>query len=166
MTYDVALLIERQINALDADQIIALHEELRGEQDVVYHLLLPIENSARVMAASMTSLGGGQLMPLTESENVDELEREIHTAGQEELDTSAALLQERGARLSSLLTEEDPVEALIALARSVDAAEVIILTEPHIVREFFHVDWSSRAKRQLNVPTLHLLEHLPFDAQR
>lgn len=166
MTYDVALLIERQINALDADQIVALHEELSNEQDIVYHLLFPIENSARTMMAAMTSLGGGPLVPLGDPENVDELEREIHTAGQDELDASAALLHERGQSCTSRLTEDDPVDALIALVQSVDAAEVIILTQSHVVREFLHVDWSSRAKRKLNVPTLHLLEHIPFDAQR
>lgn len=166
MTYDVALLIERQINALDADQVVALHEELTDEHDIVYHLLLPIENSARTMMAAMTSLGGGQLVPLGDPENIDELEREIHTAGQDELDASTSLIRERGQSCTSQLTEDDPVDALTALVQSYDAAEVIILTQSHVVREFLHVDWSSRAKRRLNVPTLHLLEHMPFDAQR
>src|SRR5699024_8832758 len=166
MTYDVALLIERQINALDADQIVALHEQLADEQEVVYHLLLPIENSARTMMAAMTSLGGGQLVPLAEPENVNELEREIHTAGQDELEASSTLLRDRGQQVTSQLTEDDPVDALVAMVQSVRAAEVIILTRSHPVREFLHVDWSSRAKRKLDVPTLHLLEHVPFDAQR
>ncbi len=43
--YDVALLIERQLNELDADQIIALHEGL--DDTVHYHLLLPVQPSRR-----------------------------------------------------------------------------------------------------------------------
>lgn len=166
MTYDVVLLIEHGINALDADQIVALHEELHDEQDVVYHLLLPVENSAQTMMGSMMSLGGGQLIPLAEPENLGELEHEIHTAGEDELDDSAALLRERNQQITSQLSEQDPVDALVELTRTVEAAEVIILTGSHTVSEFFHVDWTSRAKRHLNVPTLHLLEHYPFDAQR
>jgi hypothetical protein len=33
-----------------------------------------------------------------------------------------------------------------------------VLTRPHLVSEFFHVDWSSKARRHLGVPTLHLIE--------
>ena len=47
----------------------------------------------------------------------------------------------------------------------VSAAEVIILTQPHVVAEFFHVDWTSKARRKLGVPVLHLLEHENFDEQ-
>ena len=47
----------------------------------------------------------------------------------------------------------------------VDGREAIILTRPHVVAEFFHVDWTSRARRKIGVPVLHLLEHENFDEQ-
>ena len=34
-----------------------------------------------------------------------------------------------------------------------------------MVSEFFHVDWTSRARRKIGVPVLHLLEHENFDEQ-
>ena len=49
--------------------------------------------------------------------------------------------------------------------RAVDGREAIILTRPHVVAEFFHVDWTSRARRKIGVPVLHLLEHENFDEQ-
>jgi hypothetical protein len=36
--------------------------------------------------------------------------------------------------------------------------EVVVLARPHIGAEFFHVDWSTQARRHLGVPVLHLLE--------
>jgi hypothetical protein len=57
------------------------------------------------------------------------------------------------------------VEALTKAVAEVDAREAIILTRPHVVAEFFHVDWSSRARRKLGVPVLHLLERETFDEQ-
>ena len=60
---------------------------------------------------------------------------------------------------------DDPIRALVAKVAEVDAREVIILTRPHVVSEFFHVDWTSRARRKLGVPVLHLLEHENFDEQ-
>ena len=59
----------------------------------------------------------------------------------------------------------DPIEALRDKVTAVDAREAIILTRPHVVAEFFHVDWTSRARRKLGVPVLHLLEHENFDQQ-
>ena len=161
--YDVALLVERALNPLDVDQIVSLHEGL--DDEVRYHVLLPVESSASLMAASMGAIGG-QMMPLTEPSLIDDVQDEIVRSGQDELDATAALFDKRGQQVTTKLTEDDPVEALAGLVSSTGSAEVIILTQSHVVQEFFHVDWTSRAKRKLDVPTLHLLEHVPLDAQR
>ena len=92
--YDVALLIERQLNDLDADQIIALHEGL--EDTVRYHLLLPVENSNAILTSSMSALGSGQIVPIGEADAIEDVQDEIVKAGQSELDASAALLTEIG----------------------------------------------------------------------
>ena len=162
--YDVALLIERQLTELDADQIVALHEGL--DEAVAYHILLPVESSTAVLSSSLSALGAGQFMPPTEPDVLAEVQREIRTAGQAELEASGGLLRTRAKDVSEKLTQDDPIIALIELVKKTSSAEVIILTEPHIVSEFLHLDWTSRARRKLDVPTLHLLEHVPFDAQR
>nr|MCW2727925.1 hypothetical protein [Aeromicrobium sp.] len=161
--FDVALLIERQLKDLDADQIIALHEGL--DDTVRYHLLLPVDSSPAVLMTSMGALGG-QVMSLADPLLSDEAKDSIEEAGQAELDASAALLVSRGQQVTATLTEDEPIEALLALVQATQSSEVIILTEPHIVKEFLHIDWTSRAQRKLDVPSIHLLEHVPFDAQR
>jgi hypothetical protein len=161
--YDVTLLIERQLTDLDADQVISLHEGL--DDTVRYHLLLPVDSSAAMLASSMSALGGGQIMTIADADVVGDVQEELSSAGQSELDASAALLTARGQQVTTRLTEDDPVSALGELVAETASAEAIILTEPHVVREFLHLDWTSRAKRKLDVPTLHLLEHVPFSAQ-
>ena len=162
--YDVALLIERQLEDLDADQIVALHEGL--EDTVRYHLLLPVESSTAILTSSMSAIGGGQIAAMPDPATVEEVQHEVVRAGQAELDASAALLTARDQQVSTQLTELDPLETLKELVTRTGSSEVIILTESHVVKEFFQMDWTSRAKRVLDVPTLHLLEHVPFDAQR
>ena len=162
--YDVALLIERQLTDLDADQVVALHEGL-DDDTVVYHLLLPVDTSASMLASSMSALGGGQIMTIADADMIADVQKELSSAGQAELDASAALLTTRGQQVTSSLTEDDPITALSDLVAETSSSEAIILTEPHIVREFLQVDWTSRAKRKLDVPILHLLEHVPFSAQ-
>jgi hypothetical protein len=161
--YDVALLIERQLTDLDADQVIALHEGL--DEPVTYHLILPVDTSASMLASSMSALGGGQIMTVTDADVIADVQGELSSAGQAELDASAGLLTARDQEVTATLTEDDPITALFELVAATSAAEVIILTEPHVVRDFLHIDWTSRAKRKLKVPTLHLLEHVPFSAQ-
>jgi hypothetical protein len=161
--YHVALLIERQLENLDADQIVSLHEGL--DETVHYHLLLPVESSTAILTSSMSALGGGQVAAMPDPATVDEMHEEIVKAGQAELDASAALLTDRNQQATGQLTEADPIDTLKDLIATTGSSEVIILTESHIVKEFFQIDWTSRAKRALDVPTLHLLEHVPFDAQ-
>lgn len=161
--FDVALLIERELKDLDADQIVALHEGL--DDTVRYHLLLPVESDSAVLASSMGALGG-QVVPMTEPALLDEVQDEVVRAGQSELEASAGLLTARGQQVSATLTEDDPIDALLALVKETASSEVIILTEPHLVKEFLQIDWTSRAQRKLDVPSVHLLEHVPFDAQR
>ncbi|MCW2768842.1 MAG: hypothetical protein JWR27_275 [Aeromicrobium sp.] len=161
--FDVSLLIERRLNPLDADQIVALHEGL--DDTVRYHLLLPVESSTAIMSSSMSALGG-QVVPLVEPSALDGIQDEIINIGQDDVAASAQLLVDRGQDVTATLTEDDPVDALLALVKATSSSEVIVLTEPHLVKEFLHVDWTSRAQRKLNVPSVHLLEHVPFDAQR
>ncbi len=63
------------------------------------------------------------------------------------------------------VVDDDPIDALAAMVARVDGREAIILTRPHVVSEFFHLDWTSRARRSIGVPVLHLLEHENFDEQ-
>ena len=161
--YDVALLIERQLTDLDADQVVALHEGL--DDTVRYHLLLPVDTSASMLASSMSALGGGQIVTIADADVIADVQHELSSAGQAELDASASLLTARGQQVTTALTEDDPIDALAELVARTSSSEAIILTESHVVREFLHVDWTSRAKRKLDVPTLHLLEHVPFSAQ-
>jgi len=161
--YTVAVLVERALNDLDADQLVGLHEAL--DDTVTYHLILPVESSSAALASSLSALGAGEVAPPLAPEVVLEAAEEVRRQGAEELESSTALLRARGQEVVPLLTDGDPVDELVRVVRSSGAAEAIILTEPHFVKEFFGLDWSARAKRALDVPTLHLIEHVPFDGQ-
>ena len=81
------------------------------------------------------------------------------------VDATVKAIEEAGGRAVGEPVTNDPIRALVAKVAEVDAREVIILTRPHVVSEFFHLDWTSPARRKLGVPVLHLLEHENFDEQ-
>jgi hypothetical protein len=166
-TYDVVLLVEQGLSAQDAEQVRSLHSEIPDQ--VVYHVLLPLDDAAARVEASVGMLGAGDVMSapglaMTEEE-LAAVREECRQRSDEELAASLSALTAAGATAHGIVTGQPPVEALTKAVAEVDAREAIILTRPHVVAEFFHVDWSSRARRKLGVPVLHLLERETFDEQ-
>jgi hypothetical protein len=166
-TYNVVLLIEQELSAADAAQVRSLHEGL--DEPVAYHVLLPLEDAAARIEAAMGSLSAGEVMasPAMVMSDVDleAVRRDCEERSQGELDHPVSALQAAGATATGTVVTDPPIDALAAKVTEVDGREAIILTRPHIVSEFFHVDWTSKARRKIGVPILHLLEHENFDEQ-
>ena len=166
-TYDVILLVEQALTVADARQVLSLHEEL--DDPVVYHVLLPLEDAAARIEASMGGLSGGELMgnPTIgmQEADIEAIRKDSQEQSDDELSTTLAALREAGGTADGKVVGDDPIEALSAEVSAVDGREAIILTRSHVVSEFFHRDWTSRARRKIGVPVLHLLEHENFDEQ-
>jgi hypothetical protein len=166
-TYPVVLLVEENLTAADAARIRSLHEGIEGQ--VTYHVLMPIIDAAARIQASMGSLGSPDLLPgpaftmpdIDPAEVVAEAKQESNDA----IAASVRVLREVGAEASGELVTGNPVEALEAKVAEVDAREAIILTEEHFVAELLRLDWTSKARRHLNIPVLHLMEQETFDEQ-
>lgn len=159
MSYVVVVLVEEPLADWDARQIVALHAE--APEPVRYHLLIPVEDAASRVESTIGSLAASEVMG-TAAMYVDEadLERvheEIREASRQALEQSLKAFTALGAQAQGEVTASDPLERLSGLVHECGAAEVIILTRPHIIAELFRVDWTNRARRKLEVPVLHLL---------
>ena len=176
--YDVVLLVEQALSASDAAQVCSLHAELSEEGERVrYHVLLPLEDAAARVEAAMGSLSGGEMLTspaMTMSEiDLDAVRQDCRDRSESDLAATlehlrhagAENLRQVGAEATGRIITEPPVDALAAEVAAVDGREAIILTRPHVVAEFFHLDWTSQARRKLGVPVLHLLEHESFEEQ-
>ncbi len=166
-TYDVVLLVEQPLSAEDAAQVRGLHAGV--EEHVRYHVLLPVEDAAARVESAMGSLAASEVLAspalVMDDESVAEMQRELLDRARTECTGCVDKLARTGADVTGEVTSAEPVEALTAKVAEVGAAEAIILTRKHVIAEFFHVDWTSRARRKLGVPILHLLEHENFDEQ-
>lgn len=165
-TYDVVVLVEHEVPAEDAAKIHGLHDSIADQ--VVYHVLIPLEDASARIEAAMGSLGAGEMLAgpaMVPEVDVEALREEYQEQADQELTTSLHALAATGAEVHGTVITDPPVEALEAKVREVDAREAIVLTRPHVVAEFFHLDWTSRARRKLGVPVLHLLEAETFNEQ-
>ncbi len=166
-TYPVVILAEKALTPLDARQVHSLHDTIADQ--VVYHVLIPVDDAAARIEASMGTLGAGDLlaapaMALNEVD-IEAVRDECREEADSALTLSLDALRETGADAEGATITAPPVDALAEKVSDVDAREVIVLTRPHVVAEFFHVDWTSRARRKLGVPVLHLVEAETFDEQ-
>jgi len=165
--YDVVLLVEQALTDADATQVLSLHEGL--DEPVTYHVLLPMEDAAARVESAMGSLGAGEVLgsPAIAMRDVDldAVRRDCAERSQQDLEQTLAALQRAGADARGQVVSEPPIDALAAKVAAVDGREAIIMTRPHVVAEFFHVDWTHQARRHLHVPVLHLIEHENFDEQ-
>jgi hypothetical protein len=165
--YDVILLVEQPFTPTDALNVRSLHEDI--EDPVRYHVLLPVEDASNRVESAMGSLATGEVLttPVVAIDDADleGLRKELLDTCRAGVDATIAAIEAAGGHATGEPVTNDPIRALIDKVAEVDAREVIILTRPHVVAEFFHVDWTSRARRKLGVPVLHLLEHENFDEQ-
>lgn len=168
--YDVVVLVEQELTAPDAKRVVELHEQRQDQDPVRYHVIIPCENAAAGVEASLAALGGADLYvtgggfaigPADHQPGLAEAQQSIDDEARARLDRSLKrlhVLVRQSTEADGSITHERPVDALIEQVKRVRGEEVIVLTRPHVVAEFFHVDWSAQARRHLGVPVLHLLE--------
>ncbi len=165
--YDVVLLVEQELSAQDAVQVRSLHDSI--EDPVLYHLLVPVEESAAQIETGISALGGGEAFVtpsmMMDPEEIEDMQKGLLNEARSCVQGSIDRIVEAGGKAVGETITTDPIQALVAKVAEVDAREAIILTRPHVVAEFFHLDWTSRARRKIGVPVLHLLEHENFDEQ-
>jgi hypothetical protein len=166
-TYDVVLLVEQPLSRQDAEQVRGLHTDVADP--VRYHVLLPVEDAAAQVESALGSIAASEVLAtpalVMDSENLEAMQRELLDQARDDVSDCIDRLGTAGCNVVGEVVTADPIDALQTKVEEVDAAEVIILTRPHVVAEFFHLDWTHRARRKLGVPILHLLEHENFDEQ-
>jgi hypothetical protein len=167
--YAVVLLVEENLTQADATRVHSLHEGI--EAPVAYHVLIPIDDGRARVQAAMASSGGmapdlvpGRPLPLDDIDP-EALVEEARTDAERELATAVEVLRATGSSATGELVTGDPIDALAAKIKEVDGREAIIFTEEHFVAELLRLDWTSKARRHLDVPVLHLMEQENFDEQ-
>jgi hypothetical protein len=159
--YEVVLLIEKPLSHIDAHQIAELYSVSTEPTHV--HVLLPVEDASARVESALGSIAASEVLATSALNFPDvdlaKIQQEIVERSRAALQQSIEALTLFGCSADGEVTSADPVDALAARVRDRQAAEVVVLTRPHLVAEFFHFDWTSKARRRLGVPCLHLIEH-------
>ncbi|WP_307622998.1 indole-3-glycerol phosphate synthase [Streptomyces sp. V3I7] len=146
------LMIEKALTSADVEFVTTLH----GDEPVSFHVLLePRGDQADRLLRAIDDIALGELDDAAREGERPEGEAAKEPAAQA-LDVSLKALRLAGCEADGRLVEDHPLDALKALVEETGADEVIVLTDPHYVEEFFHRDWASRARHKVGVPVLKL----------
>lgn len=149
------LMIEKALTSADVEFVTTLH----GDEAVSFHVLLqPRGEQADRLLRAIDDVALGELDEAVREGQTPEGEEAL-SVGERALEVSLTALRTAGSAAEGRLVEEHPLDALKGVVQEVGADEVIVLTDPHYVEEFFHRDWASRARQKVGVPVLKLFSH-------
>ncbi|MEU6843274.1 indole-3-glycerol phosphate synthase [Streptomyces sp. NPDC046716] len=149
------LMIEKALTSADVEFVTTLH----GDEEVAFHVLLqPRGDQADRLLRAIDDVAMGELDEAAREGEVPEGD-EAKGPAEQALQVSLTALHQAGSAAQGRLIEDHPLNALKALVDEVGADEVIVLTDPHYVEEFFHRDWASQARHKVGVPVLKLFSH-------
>ncbi|WP_405487725.1 indole-3-glycerol phosphate synthase [Streptomyces sp. NBC_00096] len=148
------LMIEQPLTPVDVDFVTTLH----GDEPVSFVVLMQPRGDRDRLLRAIDDVALGEL-PEAIHEG-DEPEGDAARGPAETaLEHSLASLRAKGAKAVGQIIEDHPLDKLKAVVEETGADEVIVLTAPHYVEEFFHRDWASRARHKVGVPVLKLFAH-------
>ncbi|MFF1480565.1 indole-3-glycerol phosphate synthase [Streptomyces sp. NPDC058301] len=147
-------MIEKPLTSVDVEFVTTLH----GDEPVSFVVLMQPRGDQDRLLRAIDDVALG------------ELDEAVHEAGEPEgpaakapaaraLEHSLASLRSTGSQAVGQIVEDHPLDLLKSVVDEVGADEVIVLTAPHYVEEFFHRDWASRARHKVGVPVLKLFAH-------
>ncbi|MFJ1748394.1 indole-3-glycerol phosphate synthase [Streptomyces sp. NPDC088116] len=149
------LMIEKPLTPEDVEFVTTLH----GDETVSFVVLMqPRGDQADILLRAIDDVAIGELRDATrEGDEPEGLQ--ARQPAELALEHSLAALRAHGSEATGHVVEEHPLDHLKAVVDEWGADEVIVLTEPHYVEEFFHRDWASRARHKVGVPVLKLFAH-------
>ncbi|MCF3964948.1 indole-3-glycerol phosphate synthase [Streptomyces fuscigenes] len=148
-------MIEKALTPEDVEFVTTLH----GDQKVSFVVLMqPRGDQADVLLRAIDDVAYGEIKEAAQEAEEPE-GREARHPAEAALARTITALRETGSEARGEVVEKHPLDRLTAVVDDVTADEVVVLTEPHYVEEFFHRDWASRARHQVGVPVLKLFAH-------
>ncbi|MBO8200110.1 indole-3-glycerol phosphate synthase [Streptomyces smyrnaeus] len=148
------LMIEKPLVSADAEMVTTLH----GEEPVSFVVLMQPRGDQDRLLRALDDVALGELDQVVREGDEPEGGDAVGPAEQA-LELSLKRLRDAGCEAVGQIIEEHPLDVLKSVADQTRADEVIVLTAPHLVEEFFHRDWASRARHKVGVPVLKLFAH-------
>jgi hypothetical protein len=164
MTYDVVVLIEREMSEGDARRVAAL--SATREEPVRFHLLVSSHPESG-FGGPMALIGSTfeDVAGLTSS-SASPARTPTATLADPAVDlasviehSSRRLREASGHPVHVSITHGEVLVALMQMVKSTDSQEVVVVAWPETAARYLCSDWTTKARKVLKVPRVRMLEH-------
>jgi len=147
--FKTVLMIEKALSDADVELVTTLH----GDEKVSFVVLMQPRGKQDELLRALDDVALGHL---DKAVHEHDEESDEPTLASESLQHSLRHLERAGAEATGVVIEDHPLDRLKEVVEQNQADEVLVLTSPHFVEEFFHRDWASQARHKVGVPVLKL----------
>ncbi|MCM2576935.1 indole-3-glycerol phosphate synthase [Streptomyces meridianus] len=152
--FTTVLMIEKPLVPTDVELLTTLH----GDDQVSFVVLMQPHGDQDRLLRALDDVALGNLDEAVHEGDEPEGNAALQPA-ERALNHSIEALRAAGSQAVGQIVEKHPLDLLRKVVEQTEADEVIVLTAPHLVEEFFHRDWTSRARHKVGVPVLKLYAH-------
>ncbi|SEG09094.1 hypothetical protein SAMN05216223_103191 [Actinacidiphila yanglinensis] len=149
--FTTVLMIERPLAAADVELVTTLH----GDEQVSFVVLMQPRGDQDRLLRAVDDVALGHLDDAARENEVPE-GQDAYPPAERSLAHSVEALRAAGKQAEGEVVQSHPLDKLKDVVEQHSADEVVVLTAPHFVEEFFHRDWTSRARHKVGVPVLKL----------
>lgn len=152
--FTTVLMIEKPLVPGDVEMVTTLHDD----EPVSFIVLIQPRGDQDRLLRALDDVALGRLDEIAAERHEPEGRVALPVAAQA-LEHSLRALRDAGSQAVGQVVEDHPLDVLRAVVEETNADEVVVMTAPHLVEEFFHRDWASRARHKVGVPVLKLFAH-------
>ncbi|MGP4002126.1 indole-3-glycerol phosphate synthase [Streptomyces sp. 8N706] len=152
--FTTVLMIEKPLVPTDVELVTTLH----GDDPSSFVVLMQPHGDQDRLLRALDDVALGELDEAVHEGEEPEGSAALQPA-ERALNHSIEALRAAGSQAVGQIVEKHPLDLLRSVVEETRADEVIVLTRPHLVEEFFHRDWTSRARHKVGVPVLKLYAH-------
>ncbi|SFE88142.1 hypothetical protein SAMN05216251_10640 [Actinacidiphila alni] len=149
--FTTVLMIEKPLAPADVELVTSLH----GDEQVSFVVLMQPRGDQDRLLRAVDDVALGYLEDAAHEDREPEGD-DAAPAAERALAHSLDALRAAGSEAVGEVVDSHPLDLLRSVVEQTHADEVIVLTAPHFVEEFFHRDWTSRARHKVGVPVLKL----------
>jgi glycine/D-amino acid oxidase-like deaminating enzyme len=152
--FTTVLLTEKALTAHDVERFAHLHDP----EPIRIHVVVPAHDDRSELEEVVDDLSRADFADALHDDHAGRTDAKRTIGAEQEVATSVAALRAAGvAQVDGEVTTDDPIGAVVAIMAKIDADEVVVLTEPHLLSDLTRRDWASKLRHALDKPVLHVV---------
>jgi hypothetical protein len=152
--FTTVLLTEKALTDHDVERLAHLHDP----EPVRIHVVVPSHDDHSELSEAVDDITRADFADALHDEDAGRTDAQLASQAQSEVDSSVAALKAAGVpEVDGVVVARHPVDAVVELVGRIDADEVVVLTEPHLLADWTRRDWATQLRHHLDKPVLHIV---------